>query len=150
MPWTYRHADKEFRAFLTDARDRMDLSSDNMTYTAVDGVFRVFRARLTPAQGLAFADLLPAILRAMLVQQWDISQPPRPFAPRADLLREVQALRRHHNLTPDNAIEATAWALRRCLRQADLDRLLQTLPDGAVDYWHVSVDDPSELDQRII
>ncbi|WP_095589075.1 DUF2267 domain-containing protein [Actibacterium ureilyticum] len=150
MPWTYRHADKEFRAFLDDARERMGLDSDNMTYTAVDGVFRTFRRRLTPAQGLAFADLLPAILRAIFVQGWDSDAPPLPFANRAQMTREVQALRPHHNLTPDNAIEATAWALRRSLRQADLDRLLAGFPPGAAAFWHVDVADPSELEQRII
>ena len=42
MPWTYRHASREFRKFLDDAKERMSLDSDNMTYTAVDAVFQVF------------------------------------------------------------------------------------------------------------
>lgn len=150
MPWTYRHASTEWRAFLDDVKDRMGLQSDNMAYTAVDGVLRAFRRRLTPEQGIAFASVLPAVLRAIFVADWDVARPPVPFADRATLLAEAKALRPHHNLTPDNAIEATAWAVRRCTNPIDFDRVLARLPDGARDFWHVEVDDPSELNQRIV
>lgn len=63
MPWTYRHASREFRGFLDDAKDRMGLESDNMAYTAVDAVFQVFRRRLTAQQGLDFASALPCVPR---------------------------------------------------------------------------------------
>ena len=150
MPWTYRHASKEFRAFLLDAKDKMCLESDNSTYTAVDAVFQVFRRRLSAEQGLAFASVLPSVLRAIFVKDWDVSGVPERFLDRSDLTKEVQQLRINHNLTPDNAIEATAWALRRCLDQCDLDRVLSRLPKAAQDFWHVDVEDPSELNQRII
>lgn len=150
MPWTYRHATREFRAFLADARDRMGLTSDNMAYTAIDGVFRVFRRRLTAQQGLDFASVLPAVPRAIFVQDWDLSDGPVPFADRSSLIAEARALRKHHNLTPDNAIEAVAWALRRSVRQADLDRVLEGFPEAAREFWAVEVSDPSELDQRIV
>ena len=88
MPWTYRHASKEFRAFLDDAKERMGLASDNMAYTAVDAVLQVFRRRLTPEQGIAFADLLPSVLRAVFVYRWDVARPPVPFGPRDALTRE--------------------------------------------------------------
>ncbi|MEM1430311.1 MAG: DUF2267 domain-containing protein [Pseudomonadota bacterium] len=150
MPWTYRHSEKEFRAFLDDARSRMNLSSNNMTYTAVDGVLQVFRRRLTPAQGIAFASVLPSTLRAIFVAGWEIEAPPRAFADRATLTREVQALRPHHNLTPENAIEATAWALRRSVDQRDLDAVLADLPEAARAFWHVDTADPRDLCQRIV
>jgi uncharacterized protein (DUF2267 family) len=150
MPWTYRHASKEFRAFLEDARDRMCLDSDNMTYTAVDAVFQVFRRRLTPQQGLDFASVLPSVLRAIFVYRWDVSQPPVEFDDRDAMTTEAKAVRSDHNLTPENAIEATAWAVRRCVDQKDFDRVLAEMPEGAADFWRAEVDDPSELDQRII
>jgi len=149
MPWTYRHASREWRAFLDDVRERMDLVSDNSAYTAVDGVFRVFRRRLTAQQGLDFAGVLPSILRAIFVAEWRPGDP-LPFADRATLTAEVKAVRPDHNLTPDNAIEATAWAVRRCTNRMDLERVLAGLPDGARDFWHVAVADPRELDQRIV
>jgi uncharacterized protein (DUF2267 family) len=121
-----------------------------MAYTAVDAVLQVFRRRLTAEQGLAFANVLPAVLRAIFVKGWDVSEPPVPFLGRQDLTYEVKQVRVNHNLTPDNAIEATAWAIRRCTDTRDFERVLQQLPDEAVAFWHVDVEDPSELDQRII
>ena len=47
MPWAIRHATKDWQAFLTDVKDRMDLTSDNSAYTAVDAVLQVFRRRLS-------------------------------------------------------------------------------------------------------
>ncbi|RAP40878.1 hypothetical protein BYZ73_12965 [Rhodovulum viride] len=150
MPWTYRHASREFRAFLDDARDRMNLTSDNMAYTAVDGVFQVFRRRLTAQAGLDFASVLPSVPRAIFVAGWDVTTPPLPFADRAALTAEAKALRPHHNLTPDNAIEATAWALRRATDARELEDVLSRLPPEARAFWHVEVDDPSELAPRIV
>ncbi|WP_368073626.1 DUF2267 domain-containing protein [Tateyamaria omphalii] len=150
MPWTYRHASKEWHAFLDDVKERMSLTSDNMAYTAVDAVLQVFRRRLTAQQGLEFAAVLPSVLRAIFVQGWDVSVPPVPFSARSDLIAEAQAIRVNHNLTPDNAIEATAWAIRRCTNARDFARVLDRMPEGAAAFWHVETDDPAELEQRII
>ena len=150
MPWTYRHASKEWRAFLDDVKERMALESDNMAYTAVDAVLQVFRRRLTAQQGLAFASVLPAVPRAVFVAGWDVSEPPVLFAERQVLTDEAKQVRVNHNLTPDNAIEATAWAIRRCTDTRDFERVLMQLPEEAVAFWHVDVEDPAELEQRII
>ncbi|MCK0167314.1 DUF2267 domain-containing protein [Jannaschia sp. S6380] len=128
----------------------MRLGSDNMAYTAVQAVFLVFRRRVTPRQGIALAGVLPSVPRAIFVHGWDIEAPPVPFADRASLTAEAQALRPNHNLTPANCIEATARAVRRSVDQRDLDRVLATMPEPARAFWHVATDDPSELSQRII
>ena len=127
MPSTYQRATEEWRAFLEDVKSRMDLVSDNMAYTAVDGVFQVFRRRLTAP-------------RAILVKDWDVTAAPFPFADRETMTREAQELRRHHNLTPDNAIEATAWAVRRCTDPLAFERVLATLPQEARNFWRVDED----------
>ncbi|PJE36026.1 DUF2267 domain-containing protein [Pseudooceanicola lipolyticus] len=150
MPWTYRHASKEWRAFLDDAKERMSLESDNMAYTAVDAVFQVFRRRLTAQEGLAFASVLPSVLRAIFVNNWDVTEPRAAFDDREKLVSEVQKVRVNHNLTPDNAIEATAWAVRRCTNKRDFERVLAKLPAEALAFWHVDVADPAELEQKII
>ncbi|TFL20256.1 DUF2267 domain-containing protein [Jannaschia formosa] len=150
MPWTYRHASREWRAILDDAKERMSLSSDNMAYTAIDAVFQVFRRRLTAPQGLDFATVLPCVPRAIFVAGWDVSAPPVPFAPRAELIAEVRRVRVNHNLTPETAIEATAWAIRRSTNRRDFERVLARLPAEAAAFWHVEVDDPAELEQRIV
>lgn len=150
MPWTYRHASKEWRAFLDDAKEWMNLESDNMAYTAIDAVFQVFRRRLTAQEGLDFASVLPCVPRAIFVFDWNLSPRPVPFADRATLVQEAKSVRRDHNLTPDNAIEATARALWRHSDHFELARVLESLPKGAIEFWHVDVDDPEELAHRII
>lgn len=150
MPWTYRHASKEWRSFLDDVKERMSLETDNMAYTAVDAVFQVFRRRLTAQDGLEFASILPCVLRAIFVQNWDVTAPRAAFHDRETLISEVKKVRVNHNLTPDNAIEATAWAVRRCTNGRDFERVLDNLPVEARAFWHVDVADPAELEQRII
>ena len=88
MPYTYRHASAEVSASLADARAALDLVSDNSTYSAVDAVFRVFRARLAMPQALSFDDVLPCVLRAIFVADWHPADP-LPFADRATLTREA-------------------------------------------------------------
>lgn len=149
MPWTYRHASKEWQAILDDLKDRMGLVSDNIAYTAMDGALQVFRRRLTAQEGLDFASVLPSVPRAVFVAGWKLEDRPLRFADRKDLTREAQQVRPHHNLTPDNAIEATAWTLRRYMNKDDLERVLGRLPAGAVAFWHADGDDPSETEQRI-
>ena len=103
----------------------------------VEGVLRTFRRRLTVTEALAFADVLPPLARALFVSSWDVREPLRPFGPAAELTAEVKALRRDHNFSPDNAIEAVAIALRRHLDEAALDQLLARLPPGAAEFWAV-------------
>lgn len=78
------------------------------------------------------------------------AEKPPPFADGSALVRKARSVRPDHNLTPDNAIEATARALRRSIDQRDLDRVLADLPSGAAVFWHVAVADPAELQQRVI
>lgn len=120
-----------------------------MAYAALDAVLQVFRRRLTAQQGLDFTAVLQAIPRAVFVACWRLQDPPLLFPDRAALVSEVKGIRPHHNLMPDNAIEATAWSLRRYMNRADLERVLATLPSGAVEFWHVDVADPREIEQPI-
>ncbi len=150
MPWTYRQATREWQAFLADARAEMGLSTDHSTFTAVEGVLRAFRRRLTPQQAIDFAQVLPSVLRALFVAEWDLSLPPAPPGTRADWTAEAKALRRHHNIAPDNAVAATAYALRRAVLRADLERVIARLPPFAAEFWSVPGVDPATLGPRIV
>lgn len=149
MPWTYRQATREWQAFLAEARDAMGLSSDNATYTAVEGVLRAFRRRLTPQQAIDFAQVLPSVLRALFVADWQL-QPPILPGSRADWTAEAMALRPHHNLTPPTCVAATALALRKSVLRADLDRVLATLPPFAAEFWSTPGIDPATLGPSIV
>jgi uncharacterized protein (DUF2267 family) len=149
MPWTYRQASREWQAFLGDAKEAMDLASDNAAFTAVEGVLMAFRCRLTPQQVIDFAQVLPAVLRALFVADWLLADPAPPGT-RADWTAEAQALRPHHNLTPPNCVAATAWALRRAVLREDLDRALSRLPPFAAEFWSTPGIDPATLGPRIL
>ncbi|WP_229666013.1 DUF2267 domain-containing protein [Wenxinia marina] len=148
MPWTYRHASAEWRRFLDDFRAETDLVSDNSAYTAIQGVLHAFRRRLTVAEALGFADMLPAVVRAIFVEGWDTGAPTAAPGTRADWTAEARALRPDHNLTPDNAVEACAVALRRQVRAPDIDRALARLPPFASEFWSTP-SHPSGIAARI-
>ena len=64
-------------------------------------------------------------------------EPRLPFGDRAEMTKEVQALRAAHNFAPDTAIHDVAVALRRNINEEELDRVLAELPEGAVEFWRV-------------
>ncbi|MDJ0821711.1 MAG: DUF2267 domain-containing protein [Paracoccaceae bacterium] len=136
MPWTYRHPQKEWQAFLADVREVLGSPSDNVAYTTTEGVFRAFRRRLTPAQAIAFAQVLPAVPRALFVQDWDLAAPV-PWADDATLLNEVRSLRRDHNFASERAVEAVSYALHRAVRIDDLHRTLDRIGPEARTFWHL-------------
>ncbi|WP_333824542.1 DUF2267 domain-containing protein [Pinisolibacter sp.] len=131
----YQHASDDFERFLADARERADLVTRNQIWTMVDAVLRVFRRRLTASEGLRFAEVLPPVLRAMFVTDWDVDAEPVPFADRAAMTEEVQAVRGNHNFAPDTAIACVAGALRAAVDPQAFERVLETLPAGARDFW---------------
>lgn len=96
VPSEYQRASIDFEEFLVDARDRAGLVTTNQAYTMVEGVFRLFRRHLSVAEGLAFANVVPPVLRALFVEEWDTSAPAQPFASREAMTAEVQALRAAH------------------------------------------------------
>lgn len=133
-PMIYQHANEDFEAYLADARDRLDTPSRNVAYTATDGVFRAFRARLEIQQALDFANVLPAILRAIFVQDWTVA-PPLAWGGRAEWTHEAKALRRHHNFSPDTVVADVAWALRRHTEDEKFNAVLSRLPPEAQEFW---------------
>lgn len=137
IPLDLQHATEDFERFLADARDAAGLGTRNQAYTMAEGVLLVFRRRLSVAEAIRFAGVLPPVLRAIFVADWDPAEPRRAFADRAALTVEVQDLRRHHNFAPDTAIADVVGALRRNMDEARLDRVLATLPEGAAAFWAV-------------
>lgn len=135
VPMEYRQASRDFDAFLIEARDGAMLQTTNQTYTMIDAVFTTFRSRLSIRDALAFADVLPPVLRALFVSNWDVDQPLRPFEDRATLTREVKAFRGDHNVSPDDSIAVVASVLRRHVGEVTFDRALAKLPAEAATFW---------------
>ncbi|MEO1268601.1 MAG: DUF2267 domain-containing protein [Myxococcota bacterium] len=135
MPAEYQRIRDHLYAFLVDAREELGLTSTHQSYTTSQGVFRVFRRRLTLKDAIRFSNLLPAGLRALFVSDWDVDEPRRAFGDRSHMTREVKALRSEHNFSPDTAIGDVARALRKNVDEQKLDAFLQTLGDDAVQFW---------------
>ncbi|MCW2308048.1 DUF2267 domain-containing protein [Rhodobium gokarnense] len=135
MPMDYAHASEEFEAFLRNAKEELDLTTRNQTFTAVEGVLLVFRARLTADEALAFAGVLPPVLRAIFVAGWDPEAPKKPFADHLAMNAEVRHHRQHHNFAPEHAIERVAAALVRHVDEVRFRATLQQLGPAAVRFW---------------
>lgn len=135
VPPEYQRARDDFYNFLIDARDTAGLSSTHQAYTMVQGVFQTFRRRLDLKDAIRFAGVLPAVLRAIFVADWNTEEPRRPFEDRAVMMQEVGALRADHNFAPETAIQDVARALRRHVDEAAFERVLERLPSGASEFW---------------
>jgi uncharacterized protein (DUF2267 family) len=144
MPWTYRHAGREWAAFLADVRDHLGTPSDNVAYTGTEGVFRAFRDRLTVEQGLGFAQCLPAVPRALFVQGWRPAAP-KPWADAATYVAEARALRRDHNFAGDAVLEAVSFALHRAVGPDALRRALADIGPEAESFWRLDNVPEAEL-----
>ncbi len=137
MPFEYQNASRQFDQFMLDARDFAGLATTNMAWNMVVGVLHAFRSRLTVQQALQFADALPPVLRAIFVEHWDISEPMREFGSPDEVLNEVRSIRRQHNFSPENAVQAVATALRKNVDEEVFQRALYQLPLQAQLYWDV-------------
>lgn len=135
VPIEYRRASDYFEAFLLDARDSAELGSTHQAYTMTQGVLLTFRRRLSLADAVRFAGVLPPVVRAIFVAEWNPDEPQLPFSDRALMTREVRALRADHNFAPDEAMRHVARALRKHVDQQRFDAVLGQLPAGAVEYW---------------
>lgn len=113
------------------------LATRHQAYAVTRAVLHVFRDHLTISDALMFAEVLPAVLRAIFVENWRPADSPPLFPDRQTLVQEVKANRRDHNLASESSIRDVAAALRRNVDNASLDRALSRLPAGAADYWAV-------------
>lgn len=138
MPREYQRAEAEFSAFLEDIKTELNSPTRNTAYTTVQSVFIVFRRRLSLEQAIAFASVLPVILRAIFVQDWDTAEARRDFTGLDALNAEVKAVRQAHNFSPDRSIEEVAAVLRRHVDQAAFEKTLAAISPEALAFWSVS------------
>ena len=135
MPMEYRQASADFDAFMVELRDEAGLATTNQTYTLLQAVLQVFRRRLSLSEAVAFAGVLPPVLRAIFVSDWNVDEPLQPFTSRAEMTSEVLELRPDHNFSTNTAIADVSTVLRRHVDAAAFERVLASLPSGARDFW---------------
>lgn len=135
IPQEYVHATRDFDRFMDDFMEISMQETHHRSYAIVRAVLHVFRDHLSVDDALKFAGVLPAVLRAIFVENWQPGPRPSPFPDRVALIAEVKANRRDHNLASETSIADVAGALRRNVDTAELDRVLRQLPGGAIEYW---------------
>lgn len=145
VPLEYQKARDDFYAFLLDARDEAGLWSTHVTYTMTQGVFQVFRRRISIEQAIAFANVLPAGLRALFVSYWDTSEPTKSFESLEIMNQEVRELRPQHNFSTDIAIQQISKVLLKHVDRNALDRVLRQFPNEALEFWCGSEEDSAHL-----
>lgn len=137
VPSEYQRATQHFEKFMHDACEASGLATSHMAYNMVVGVLHAFRRRLPIKDALRFANVLPPVLRALYVVEWDPDEPILPFQDVETMTKEVKAVRSEHNFSPDTAIHDVAVALRRNLIESDFDQFLTTLTQGAIEFWRI-------------
>jgi uncharacterized protein (DUF2267 family) len=135
LPFEYQNPTLQFERFMVDARDNAGLPTTNMAWNMVVGVLHAFRNRLSVHQALAFAAVLPPMIRALFIEDWDPAQEVRPFGEAADWLADVRSVRPAHNFSPPEAVASVAAALRNQVDAEAFERVLADLPAEARHYW---------------
>jgi uncharacterized protein (DUF2267 family) len=135
MPFTYRSATEDYEKYLEDLRAISMLQTWNQCYTMTRSVFHVFRSHVEPQVALDFAQMLPAVLRAIFVEDWDLSAKITPFPDIAARAAEVKAIRADHNFSTDTAIAEVALALRHAMKKEDHEFIMRKLPPDAAAFW---------------
>jgi uncharacterized protein (DUF2267 family) len=137
MPNEFQHAGEDFEAFLLAVIDATGLATRNQAYTCAEAVLHTFRRRLLLRDVLKFAAVLPPVIRALFLANWNIDEPLLPYADRSVMTREVKALRPDHNFSPDSAIGDVAKALYQSVNHNAFNLVLNSLPKGAVEFWKI-------------
>lgn len=136
-PQEYQRATDHFYDFLVDLSDIIGFTTTNPAYAATETVFRTFRRRVSIADAIRFAMVLPAGLRGLFVADWDPEEPRLEFTDRETMTREIQSLRPNHNYAPDSVISDVARAVRKHVDEQALERVLARMPPEAADFWKV-------------
>jgi uncharacterized protein (DUF2267 family) len=114
-PAEYQRAYDFFAQFLTDAKIISGLGSVHQAYTMVQGVFQVFRRRLTLRDSIIFTSALNVGLRALYIAEWNPDEEIQPFSTIDEMNKEVKLLRPDHNFATETAILDVAKALEKML-----------------------------------
>lgn len=134
-PMEYRLASQDFDRFLADVATETNLGSRHQAYTTTQAVFLCFRRRLGIREAIAFAQILPAMLRALFVSDWDTDEPQAKSWDWDLMSAEVKQLRVNHNFSPDTAIHDVARVLHKYVEAGKFERCLENLPPSAREFW---------------
>ena len=135
VPAEYQRIKDHLYDFLLDVRDIAELGSTHQAYTMSQGVFQVFRRRISLKEAILFSNALNAGIRSLFVADWDVNESQKPFSDKKTMSEEVKNLRADHNFATDNAIQVVAKALWKNSEADKLRLVLSKLPKEAQEFW---------------
>ena len=138
VPTRYSRASNQFEAFMREAQLNMDTATRHQTYQGVYGTLVVFRRRLTTQQVVDFAAVLPAVLSAIFVSDWNVSEPPQRFESAEAMTAEVRSVRKNHNVAPSSVIQDVARAVRLHVDPVAFQKCLANIGPDAEAFWKVN------------
>lgn len=141
IPAEYQRIRDQLYDFLLDARDFAELGSTHQSYTMSQGVFQVFRRRVSIEEAILFSNALRAGIRSLFVADWDVNETQKYFSDTEAMTQEVRTLRENHNFATENAIQAVAHALWKNSEPEKLEKALAQLSKEANDFWNPGVNE---------
>jgi uncharacterized protein (DUF2267 family) len=135
VPQDYMNASRDFDLFMDDFMEISMLATHHQAYAVLRAVLHVFRSQLTVEQVARFADALPPVLRAIVLEDWRPSDNASSLPDETPQVTEVRAIRRDRSLATETSIHDVARALRRHVHMGDFRRALDPLPPRAQRFW---------------
>jgi len=135
MPPEIAQASVQFMELLGALKERAYLQTHNQCYAMLRAVLHEYRDFMTVEQAVAFAGALPAVARAIFIEDWKPSDtPPAPPEPEAFTRSVVRRLSPHH--IPPDSIAGDVFAVLspRC-NQARLSSAIKALPAELQAIW---------------
>ena len=136
-PVEYQRASDHFAKFLTDTKNESYLGSIHQAYTMIQGVFQVFRRRLTIKESIIFLSALNVGMRALYTIDWDPDEKIIPFSSMEEMNMEVKILRPNHNFATETAIQEVAKSIRKNVDLELFENTLKKLPVEAQNFWSI-------------
>ncbi|MCC5814831.1 MAG: DUF2267 domain-containing protein [Leptospira sp.] len=134
-PAEYQRATDHFSKFLTDTKLVSMVGSVHQAYTMAQGVFQVFRRRVSMEESLLFMQSLNVGLRALYSSEWNPNEKRKQWESLEIMNLEVKELRPKHNFSTPTAIQDVSTSLRMNVEIELFENTLNKLSHDARLFW---------------
>lgn len=134
-PQEITHASRQYEAYADALIARSMLQTHNQVYAMTRAVLHETRDHLTLAQGIRFANGLPAVLRAAMVADWDVDARPRDFPGGDAFLADVIRRLSPHHVPPETIVGDVIETISAHADPFAFKQGLAALPDGLAALW---------------
>jgi uncharacterized protein (DUF2267 family) len=120
---------------LGDLKERSFLQTHNQCYAMLRAVLHEFRGYMTVGQAIAFANGLPPVVRAILVENWKPPDQPLPSPSRQDFIDAVIGRLSPHHVPPDSIVSDVFALLVPRAEATKIADAIDSLPAELKQLW---------------